>query len=134
MKIKLPKALHSSLQQLGLNCCQQNDTAQALPQTIQAEPSPNDKQKELELGLGLEYLPEGFVPPVKKGGSGTKTGVHWIWYVIATLMLVYVVFPAVTFILAPFLGLLMAGIVAVSIVGICLVLLVASQCNSWKDV
>ena len=93
-----------------------------------------DKQKELELGLGLEYLPDGFVPPVKKGGSGTKTRVHWIWYVIATLMLVYVVFPAVTFILAPFLGLLMAGIAAVSIVGICLVLLVASQCNSWKDV
>ena len=25
-----------------------------------------DKQKEFELGLGLEYLPEGFVPPVKK--------------------------------------------------------------------
>ena len=59
---------------------------------------------------------------------------HWIWYVIVTLTLVYVVFPAVTFVLAPFLGLLMAGIVAVSLVGICLVLLVASQCNSWKDI
>ena len=59
---------------------------------------------------------------------------HWVWYVIATLTLVYVVFPVVTFILAPFLGLLMAGIVAVSVVAICLVLLVASQCNSWKDI
>ena len=28
-----------------------------------------DKRKEFELGLGLEYLPEGFVPPVKKGGQ-----------------------------------------------------------------
>lgn len=28
-----------------------------------------DKLKEFELGLGLEYLPDGFVPPVQKGGQ-----------------------------------------------------------------
>ena len=91
-----------------------------------------DKRKEFELGLGLEYLPDGFVPPVKKGESRQRP--HWIWYVIGILVLVYVVFPAVTFLLAPLLGLFRAGIVAVSLVGICLVLLVASQCNSWKDI
>ena len=91
-----------------------------------------DKQKELALGLGMEYLPEGFVPPVKKGEIRQRP--HWIWHVIVILVLVYVVFPAVTFLLAPFLGLLMAGIVAVSLVSICLILLVATQCNSWRNV
>lgn len=91
-----------------------------------------DKRKEIALGLGMEYLPEGFVPPVKKGEI--RQHPHWIWHVIGILVLVYVVFPAVTFLLAPFLGLFMAGIVSVSLVSICLVLLVASQCNSWKDI
>ena len=59
---------------------------------------------------------------------------HWVWYVIATLTLLYIVFPVVTFILAPFLGLLMAGVTAVSVVGICIILLVAAQCNSWKGI
>lgn len=59
---------------------------------------------------------------------------HWVWPVIATLVLVYIVFPVITILLSPWLGLLMAGIVAVSVVGICFILLVASQCNSWKDI
>ena len=91
-----------------------------------------DKQKELALGLGLEYLPEGFIPPVKKGEI--RQHPHWIWQVIAILVLVYVIFPAVTLLLAPFFGLFMAGIVAVSLVSICLILLVASQGDSWRNV
>ena len=89
-----------------------------------------DKQKELELGLGLEYLPEGFVPPVKKPKPST-----WFWwkYIAAILLMVYGLFPLAVVLLAPMLGLLMAGIVAANLLGIGFAWLVASQCNSWKD-
>ena len=92
-----------------------------------------DKQKELELGLGMEYLPEGFVPPVKKGKSDMKSP-HWVWPVITVLALIYVVFPVLVLLIAPWLGSLLASVAAISVVCIGVILLVASQCNSWKDI
>ncbi len=58
--MKLRIALLSSLLLLGLNGCQQSDTGLALPQTLQAEPSQNDKQKlEAYSVLAEQYLHSG---------------------------------------------------------------------------
>ena len=87
-----------------------------------------DKRKELELGLGLEYLPEGFTLPGVKPKTATKK-LHWVWSVSAMLFLLYVAFPAITVFFSATLGVAMSSIVAVNLVGIGIALLVAYQCN-----